>query len=321
MSRASIIVVSHNGFHETTAPCLASLFGATADPDFEVIVVDNASTDGTPGYLADAAGREARLRPVLNDSNRGFAGGNNDGIRAATGDVLVLLNSDTLVTAGWLERISAYLEENPAAGLVGPVSNSVGNEQKIFTRGSRPAEILAEAEAWTSRSRGDAFETDRLGFFCVAARRSVLDEIGPLDESFGPGYFEDDDYCIRARKAGYRLVCLEDVFVYHRGSGTFGKGPAATKELMRRNRALIEAKTGAAYRPRHPRDRQLDLAESYLARIAAGGDASRLGYKAANRLDAAREIAPRGLVKRIRFRRRVRGILDGLERLAPLIAP
>jgi GT2 family glycosyltransferase len=162
-------------------------------------------------------------------------------------------------------------------------------------------------------SAGDRFETERLGFFCVAARRDVVDRVGPLDEGFGTGFYEDDDYCLRVRKAGYRLVCVEDVFVYHKGSGSFGKARRETKELMKRNRKRLEGKFGMRYRPRHPRDRQLDLAESYLARMEEGEDRERLLYKAENRLCAAEAIAPHGWLKRFLFRREVRGIRERIR--------
>ena len=322
MGKASIIIVSYNGLHETTAPCLRSIFDKTTVADYEVVVVDNHSSDGTPEFLTELAKGESRLKVVLNSTNRGFAGGNNDGIRAAEGDFLVMLNSDTLVTKGWLEGLTVFLRNNPSAGLVGPVSNAVGNEQRIHTVGRTPAEILEEGEVWTSRSMGDFFESDRLGFFCIAARREAVEEIGPLDEGFGLGFYEDDDYCIRVRMAGYKLICLEDVFVYHRGSAVFGKRPESTKSLVKRNKAILEKKFGIKYRPRHPRDRQLDLVESYLSRMGGGSDVSRLACKAGNRLRAAEESMPRGYVKRYRFRRRIREIRDALERFkAPECAP
>ena len=228
MPETSIIIVTHNGLRETTAPCLESIFTHGGRGDFEVIVVDNDSSDETPAYLRDMAEREPRLRCILNGSNRGFAGGNNDGLKIASGALLVLLNSDCIVTRNWIEGLGAPLSQDPLVGLVGPVSNSVGNEQKIFTSGLTPDEILDEGLIWVSNSRGARFETEMLSFFCVALRRDVLDRVGMLDEAFGLGFYEDDDYCIRARHAGYRLVCAEDVFVYHRGgalSAGFRRAP------------------------------------------------------------------------------------------------
>lgn len=310
MPETSIIVLTYDNLHEMTVPCLDSIFRHTGIEDFEVIVVDNGSSDGTATYLTERARREPRLRCILNTVNRGFAGGNNDGIRTASGSVLVLLNNDTRVTEGWLAGLRASLREDGSIGLVGPVSNAVGNEQKIFTGGVTPAEILAEGAAWVRHARGDTFETDRLGFFCVALRREAADKVGLLDEAFDLGFYEDDDYCLRMRKAGYRLVCREDVFVYHRGSSSFGKTPRKTRELMKKNRRRLEGKFGIRYAPRHPRDRQLDLVESYLRERTHTGSQDDVRFKIENRMRILQELTPRGFLKRWRFERRLRRVLS-----------
>jgi GT2 family glycosyltransferase len=315
MPEISIIMVTYNGLHETTVPCLDSIFKHTCDEDCEVIVVDNNSSDGTSTYLTERARREPRLRCVLNTVNRGFAGGNNDGIRAASGSVLVLLNNDTQVGEGWLTGLRTSLQQDSSIGLVGPVSNAVGNEQKIFTSGVTPAEILEEGAAWARHSRGDTFETGRLGFFCVALRRETADKVGLLDEAFDLGFYEDDDYCLRVRKAGYRLVCREDVFVYHRGSSSFGKAPGKTRELLKKNRRLLERKFGMRYSPRHPRDRQLDLVESYLKEGDHPRSPESRRFKIENRMRIIKGLMPRGWLKRWRFERRLRHVVSNLRQV------
>jgi len=315
MPEISIIIVTYNSLHETTVPCLDSIFKHTCNEDYEVIVVDNNSSDGTPTYLTERARREPRLRCVLNTVNRGFAGGNNDGIRAASGSVLVLLNNDTQVSEGWLTGLRTSLQEDGSIGLLGPVSNAVGNEQKIFTSGVTPAEILAEGAAWVRHSRGDTFETERLGFFCVALRRETADKVGLLDEAFDLGFYEDDDYCLRMLKAGYRLICREDIFVYHRGSSSFGKTPRKTKELLKKNRRLLERKYGIRYTPRHPRDRQLDLVESYLQEQKHTGSPDDLRFKIENRMRIIKELMPHGFLKRWRFMRRLNAIQSQLQEI------
>lgn len=310
MPEISVIIVTYNGIHEATIPCLESIFKHSGNEDHEIIVVDNNSSDGTQAYLTELSGRKPHLRCVLNTTNRGFAGGNNDGIRTASGSILVLLNNDTRVSEGWLAGLRASLSEDDTIGLVGPVSNAVGNEQKIFTNGVAPAEILAEGAAWVRHSKGDAFETERLGFFCVALRRETANAVGLLDEAFDLGFYEDDDYCLRTRKAGYRLVCREDVFVYHQGSSSFGKTPRKTKELLRNNHRRLEGKFGMRYSPRHPRDRQLDLVEAYLQERKYTGRPEDMRYKMENRMRIIHELMPHGLLKRIRFKRRIRQVLS-----------
>lgn len=313
MPETSIIIVTYNGLHDTTAPCLDSIFLNSGESDYEVIVVDNNSSDGTRDYLADLSGREPRLKFIANNTNRGFAGGNNDGIRASSGRFLVLLNSDCLVTPGWIEGLIEPLSRALDIGMVGPVSNSVGNEQKIFTSGRDPEEIIREGLAWVANSRGSLFVTDLLGFFCVAMRRDVLDKVGMLDEDFGLGFYEDDDYCIRVKRAGYRLVCLEDVFVYHRGGGSFSKAGHDTRKLMKENRARLERKHGIRLPWDHPRLRQLRVIEGYCDGNGAGGGAG-TQYRISNRLAVIASQMPRGLFKRIAFCRRLRACKRRLRR-------
>ncbi len=312
MPETSIIIVTYNGLHDTTAPCLDSIFKNSGGSDYEVIVVDNNSSDGTQDYLAELAGRELRLRFIANKTNRGFAGGNNDGIRASSGNFLVLLNSDCLVTPGWIEGLTGPLTGEPRIGLAGPVSNSVGNEQKIFTTGTTVEEIVKEGMAWVENGRGSLFDTDLLGFFCVAMRRDVLEKVGMLDENFGLGFYEDDDYCIRVKRAGYRLVCLEDVFVYHRGGGSFSKAGHDTRKLMKENRARLERKHGIRLPWDHPRLRQLRVIEGYCGTGAGSGAGTQ--YRISNRLTVVASQMPRGLFKRIAFHRRLRACKRRLRR-------
>lgn len=309
----SIIIISYNGLFETTEPCLRSIFEQTDYPDYEVIVVDNCSADGTQEYLKALSAEEHRLKCIFNVENRGFAGGNNDAIKVANGRFLVLLNSDTLVQKGWLQRIVSVLAADDSIGLVGPVSNSAGNEQTIFTSGKTPEQILDEGALWAKISRGDIIPMERLCFFCVATRRDVIDKIGLLDESYGIGFYEDDDYCIRVKNAGFKLACLEDVFVYHRGSASFNKSLQNTKELLKKNKRILENKFNITYSPRHPRDRQLDLVESYINQLENGRNNYNLRCKIENRMQILNELMPRGLLKRWRFNRHLNSLNSKLN--------
>ena len=314
-SKVSIIIVSYNGLHENTVPCLESILKKTTYSDHEIIVVDNNSTDGTQDYLQQLVTHYHSLKLVLNKSNRGFAGGNNDGIKVSNGNFLILLNNDTLVTDGWLEKLLLPLREDKKIGMVGPVSNSVGNEQLIFTKGKTPEEIIDEGYTWSRMSGGDNFEVGMLGFFCVAMRRELIEIVGSLDENFGLGYFEDDDYCIRVKNAGYKLVCLEDVFIYHGGGKSFNKQQKMIHSLLKKNKKLLEAKFNIRYRPPHPRDRQLDLIESYIGRGKRSGRTPGLTYKIDNRFRLLQEMKPRGILKKLKFERRIKYLRNLLEPL------
>ncbi len=244
----SIVVLTH-GQLTFTRLCLGSVLSNTAG-DFEVIVVDNASTDGTPAYLSELAAADPRVRVVLNDENRGFAAGNNQGLALARGRALVLLNNDTVVAPGWLEGLERHLDQ-PGVGAVGPVTNRIGNEAEVDADYETYGELLRFAATRASGWDGAHFVIPTLTMFCFAIRREVLDVVGPLDERFGLGTLEDDDYSRRLRTAGYELRCAEDVFVHHFGRTSFGAlVPGGEYDaLLRENRERFREKWGEPWSP------------------------------------------------------------------------
>ena len=247
--RATIVVVTFNQL-VCTRLCLESLLATAAGASYEVVVVDNASTDGTPAYLASLAQRSPRVRLVLNARNRGFAAANNQGIALARGEVLVLLNNDTVVSSGWLAGLLAHLDD-PSVGLVGPVTNRIGNEAEIEAEYDTYGELLELAERRAAEYRGESFDIPTLCMYCVAMRRDVHARIGPLDERFEVGMLEDDDYSHRARLAGYRVVCAEDVFIHHFGGASFGELVPSGEygRILRANKERFLQKWGVPWEP------------------------------------------------------------------------
>jgi GT2 family glycosyltransferase/glycosyltransferase involved in cell wall biosynthesis len=247
----SIVIVTFGNL-PLTELCLESVRRNTRHLNVEIVVVDNASPDGTPAFLEAFAERHPGVRVILNPENRGFAAANNQGLAASTGASLVLLNNDTVVPPGWLTGLLAHLED-PSVGLVGPVTNFAGNEAKIEVpyRTMREMELFAADRAVRyARQRADI---PMVAMFCTAMRREVWTRIGPLDERFGIGMFEDDDYTRRVRAAGLAVVCARDVFVHHVGKATF-KALIDTGEyqaLFERNRRAYEDKWGAWQAHRH----------------------------------------------------------------------
>lgn len=239
---ASVIVVTHGNLH-LTRRCLESVLQGTDWPHFELWVVDNASPDGTPDYLRQLAATDHRVRVILNQENLGFAAANNQALRQAQGDFLVLLNNDTVVPPTWLSRLIAHLAAHPDWGLVGPVTNWVGNEAQIPVGYRRLEDMPQWAEEHMEREDGRWFPIPVLAMFCVAMRREVFLQVGELDERFTVGMFEDDDYALRVRQAGLEVVCVEDVFVHHEGKAAFKKlSPAAYEEIFAANRRRFEEK-------------------------------------------------------------------------------
>lgn len=239
----SVIVLTYNNWAYSKA-CLFAVRYWSDYPNLEIIVVDNASTDETRAGLRALERQDARIKVILNDTNLGFAAGNNVGLRAAQGDYAILLNNDTVVTRGWVRDLIRPMQRDPAIGLVGPLTNNIGNEQKVKP-GYRTVEEMPDWARHFVRGRlRRTFATDNLAFFCVAISRRLLDEVGLLDEAYGIGFFEDDDYCRRARRAGYRLVIADDVFVHHHLSVSFDALGDKAAALMQRNQAIFEERWG-----------------------------------------------------------------------------
>ncbi|HET7451185.1 MAG TPA: glycosyltransferase, partial [Thermoanaerobaculia bacterium] len=248
----SVVVVTFGGLDLTRA-CLESLARETW-PRLEIIVVDNGSSDGTVEYLRQASSVDERVHAILNVENRGFAAANNQGIAAASGDVIVLLNNDTVVPPGLLGRLAGHLAKDPAIGLVCPTTNFAGNEAKIDPGYSDIADLPAWASARATEHAGKTFPIDVAAMYCVAARKEVLDAVGPLDENFGIGMFEDDDFSLRMRNAGYTVVCAEDSYVHHVGQGSFRRlSPAEYEEIWNRNRSYFEKKWNLAWKAHRAR--------------------------------------------------------------------
>ena len=246
---ASIVVVTYNNVDLTRA-CLESIYERTEWPRFEVIVVDNASSDGTRRYLEGAPARFPDLGVVLNEKNWGFAAGNNIGLRQARGDYLVLLNNDTVVTRGWLSTLIRHLHADPKLGLIGPVTNEVGNEAKVEIGYATVEDMPAWAAEFVKKNDGGTRSVSMLAMFCVALRRDVLDRVGFLDERFGIGMFEDDDFCRRIQDEGYELRCVADCYVHHAGRASFKLlGDKKYLEVFEHNRALYQEKWGEMWQP------------------------------------------------------------------------
>lgn len=246
--KLSVIVVTWNG-RDFNRLCLQSLAARTEWPNLEILVVDNASTDGSREILEETSRRDPRIRLIANDENRGFAAASNQGFAASTGDYLVLLNNDTVVTRGWATALVRHLAADPRLGLVGPVTNAIANAAKVDAGYRGMADLSAWAADWVRAHDGDAFDIPMLALFCAALPRRVLEEVGPLDERFGIGLFEDDDYSRRVRARGYTILCARDAFVHHWQMASFRKmSKEAYFALYSENRRRYDEKWGDAGR-------------------------------------------------------------------------
>ena len=209
-------------------------------------MVDNASVDDTPAYLTAWAAQSNDRHVILNSENRGFAAANNQGLVAASGDYLVLLNNDTYVTPGWIATLLAHLPHNRTLGMIGPVTNNIGNEARIDIHYDDMDGMLKAAGDYTARHAGQLTPLHTAAFFCVVMRRAVYEQVGSLDEAFGIGFFVDDDYCRRVEQAGWTIACADDVFIHHQLSASFSQlKPGKRQALFEKNKIIYEAKWGA----------------------------------------------------------------------------
>jgi GT2 family glycosyltransferase len=311
--KTSVIIVSFNNFEETTQCCLHFL---RRDPDFlnwEIIIVDNASNEATRHALAEETQRDSNITVIYNTSNLGFAAGNNIGISKASGQYIVLLNSDAFPPPGMISKLTSKLLSNPKVGMLGPVTNFAGNEQHIFTSDSARENKIEEGCRYAGAGQAALLNTYRMDFFCVAIPRRIINEIGMLDEDFGRGYFEDLDYSLRVRKAGYRLAIAEDCFIYHKGSASFDKLPRETKELMKRNRRLVCSKHGNLVHLQHKRHANLSVLKQYTKMLTTGSFVPK--FCLLNRLQLAHRDLPRSPVKRWMYLIHLKLIERQLERV------
>lgn len=217
----SIVIVTHNGL-ELTRMCFESLDRRTDWPRYEIVCVDNGSTDGTREWLAGEARRRSEaFRLIAFEENRGFAPAVNAGVAASRGEYVCLLNNDTVATRGWLSALVRHLEKDPSLGMVSASTNEIANAAKVEVGYREMADLDSWARAFTRANAGRADAIETLAMFCVLLRRETYDDVGALDERFTVGMFEDDDYSRRLREKGLRLAVARDSFVHHWGRGTF----------------------------------------------------------------------------------------------------
>ncbi len=244
----SVVVVTHNKLPFTRL-CLESLL-TSGQPPQEIVVVDNASRDGTRTYLAHLSEKNASVRVLPLDSNVGFPKAVNLGLEASRGRTMVIGNNDIIVPPGWREGLLRHLED-PTVGLVGPVTNRCGNEAEVAAIYRTYSGFLRFAESRSRLTPLSGFDIRTATMFCVAMRRNVFERVGMLDEQFEVGLFEDDDYAVRVRTAGFRVICAEDVFIHHFGEAAFGDlvPTGEHNRLFRANRARFEEKWGIRWNP------------------------------------------------------------------------
>jgi len=240
----SIVILTFNQL-DFTKQTVESIRRHTPEPH-EIIFVDNGSQDGTLDWLELQARENRNYRLIANRSNLGFAAGCNQGMRAAHGEFILLLNNDVMVTPGWLSGMLACFDSLTRVGIVGPVTNNISGPQKLEEAhyASSP-ELDTFAVAHRERFSGCRVPSRRIVGFCMLFRRELVDLIGLLDEEFGSGNFEDDDFALRAALEGFQNLIAYDVFIHHHGSASFSGNRIDYAGAMARNRKIFNRKWSA----------------------------------------------------------------------------
>ncbi|MEI7575546.1 MAG: glycosyltransferase [Armatimonadota bacterium] len=231
-----VVIPTFNGQNQLN-DCLKSLVRSEVRPR-EIIVVDNGSEPPIEVPMG--------VQLIRSETNLGFAKASNLGAAECTSKYVLFLNDDTVVASTALGRMTGVISESGDIAAVGPVSNNCGHFQRIDVTYTSLENLDMFAEQ-LQVLEPQVEETDMLVGFCLLVKREALDQVGPFDESFGIGMFEDNDLSYRIRRNGYRMLICRSAFVYHIGSQTFAAVDpthAKTQRLLQQNQAQFLAKWG-----------------------------------------------------------------------------
>lgn len=272
--RVDIVIPVYNAIDDLRA-CVDSVRRHTVPGGHCLVLIDDASTD--PGVAALFGELAAECGPGLellrNPENLGFVATANRGMALHPERDVLLLNSDTIVTAGWLEKIRRCADSDPRIGTVTPFSNNAEIcSFPLFCQDNPLAELppidkIAAALAARPPTYPDL--PTAVGF-CMFIRRQLIERIGVFDvETFGKGYGEENDFCMRAAAAGFRNVLCDDAFVAHTGGRSFDASKVALMQENGRRLLARYPEYAALVQDFIAADPLRDIREAALARLAA----------------------------------------------------
>ena len=227
-----IVVCVHNALDDVRR-CLESVERTRGENRHRLIIVDDGSDEPTAEYLRRFAGSAVNCELLRNDDAHGYPKAANRGLSSSTGDLVILLNSDTIVTDDWVEKLCDAVFSAPGAGIVGPLSNAASYQSipgilgtdgqtavNVLPPGLTPDDMNRWCERWTTD--GVLPLVPLIHGFCLGVTREVIDTIGYLDDrSFPKGYGEENDYCFRATEAGFSLVVAVHTYIFHAKSKSY----------------------------------------------------------------------------------------------------
>ncbi|RSK28858.1 glycosyltransferase [Bacillus sp. HMF5848] len=235
--KVDILLPIYNSPTETRA-CIESIITSTPKDNYNLYLLDDCSPNPEIKDILDFyAGRFNNIIAVKNKENKGFPGNVNSGLRITENDVIIL-NSDTIVTDGWLMGLYNASVSQPKVAAVGPLSNYgiISSVPTIYQQINDSIDINRINKIIRNSSKM-YIEAPVLIGFCMYLTRKALNEIGLLDEAtFKKGYGEEIDWCLRAREMGYKILISTDTYVYHKGGTSFGQEKI---ELQKRHEEII----------------------------------------------------------------------------------
>lgn len=257
MPTCDIIIPTWNQLKETKA-CIDSVKENTTFP-YRLIIIDNASNEPARKYLESlkrnpstralegprsgfrSSGKPGELHfPGMilerNEKNQGFVRAVNKGIARSEAEYVCLLNNDTIVTKGWLSEMASVAESAAEIGVVNPSSNSLGQKPG-------PGESIRELSEKLKANKGKYVDLGTALGFCMLIKRKVIERIGIFDEVFDMGNFEDTDFCLRAKREGFKIVRAAGSYVYHREKVSF-KLLKGNKKRFDKNKEIFEERWG-----------------------------------------------------------------------------
>lgn len=244
-----IIILNFNSYEETLR-CLESVKNIQYD-NFQVVIVDNNSEDNSAEMLK---GNDSNYTFLKNESNLGYANGNNVGIKFALdngAEYICILNNDVEVESKFLYKLISYLEDNSEVGIAGPCICDYDNRDRVQSMGASINLYTGLAQGKMKDKQYDKMrktftEVDYLGGACFVLRRKVVEDIGTIPEMYFL-FFEETEFCLKAKKRGYKLICLTESKVYHKRSATISKYKGLSYYYLNRNRIIFMRRNASLF--------------------------------------------------------------------------
>jgi GT2 family glycosyltransferase len=240
-AKCDVIVLTWNQLN-TIKEFVESFLSKTRTP-CRLAIIDNGSKDGTKNYLKDLQGTDiVKIKVILNNENKGFVGGMNQGIEASRAPYVCLANNDLTFTEGWMEEVISVFENNEKIGVLNPNSNSLGLQ---VPKGKELDEFANELK---DKNKGQFIQMPFCIGYCMFIRKEVIEKIGGLSEEFMPIFFEDTDYSLKAQKAGFLIGVAKGSYVLHQEHAAFSKKEKKKEQLFRKSKKTFTKKWGKILR-------------------------------------------------------------------------